>query len=314
MNGNIFSMGPSPSLLPDVQVTVGSQSTTTDASGYWEITNIPDGTHAVNFKDMSGVPIYETYKTGAKTDKAEEDAGTTTGLETMLWESADMPFVDDTIRSNGEIRKWKVKPKFRIYTVETKNSVPVDPSKITLVKDIIKNELTQFCSDTYNFTDTDIEEIATSRPAIPLANGYVEVFWDDNYGGGWNASYFNGNEITASGARAITSSTKSTWLQELTECMIGSGETLDLAYSDSCLYDPSSVTVYSDDDLKLSQAVYSTNAREAGNQDLGTVENHDVDPAGTIINKSINPLSSTYSTSKSATIDVNLESQTAEVF
>ena len=55
---------------------------------------------------------------------------------------------------------------------------------------------------------------------------------------------------------------------------------------------------------------YSNNARPAGNQDLGTTDNHDVNPTGTVYTKSV----STPTKATDSTIKVDLDSKTVEVF
>lgn len=286
IDGMVYEIGTgsSPFPLEGITVNVGSQSTTTNASGYWEITDLVDGTHSVMFKDSLGT--YETYKAGdLVADKNRETIGKNSNLEKRLFLQADRQFIKDTIRLDGETRKWKTKPKFRIYTVEDEYGGGVGQPKIDLVKGIIKTELSEFGSDTYDFTDLDIERVNTKVDSSgPVEEGYVYVFWDDSIVGGGNFSWENGNEITSSYARADTSRVKTTWLQELTECLIGTGETLDSNYINSSLHDPSIANDYSTDDIKLSEAMYHRFAkRAAGNKDLGTTDNHDVNPSGTVV-------------------------------
>jgi len=138
----------------------------------------------------------------------------------------------------------------------------------------------------FTFADSDITEVDTKPPGLP-ADGHITIYWNDSIASnGGNNAYYDGAEIVSAYWLSKRSAGKPVWLQEQVENMIGGGETLDHTYSDSCLFDdPTSATALSADDLKLAEAVYSDCARPMGNKDLGTADNHDVDPAGTIYNE-----------------------------
>jgi len=257
--------------LENIDVVVGSFSDATDSGGYWEIQNIPDGDHVVSVSDST--LNYDTFKPGffrvSKTSKLEQDC--------MLIPGIHRSFVNDTIRHNGEVRKWKSKPVFNVYRLEQQSGADVGDTKINEIKDIIKTELTQFANDSYDFSDSDINIIATKVPGQP-SDGEIYFYWDNSFGSGANASWFDGNEVKRSFAHFNTSNGKSVEISEMTCCLIGDGETTDAAYNDSIFYDLSTATSYSNHDLMLSELVYGDLQRVAGNKDYGTPDNHDRNP------------------------------------
>ena len=259
--------------LEDIDVTIGPFTDTTDSAGHWEIQDVPDGDYPAQIKDSTDT--YETFKPGffrvGKLEKLTQDA--------IIYKQADRDFINNTIRSHGliEIAKWITKPKFRIYTKELISSGDVAPATIAQIKNIIQSEYTQFANDSYDFTLADIEEVNT----IPVAGeipGYIKIYWDDSFGSGANFSWFNANEITGSYARFNTAAGESTQIQELIECLIGGGETTNINYNDSVLYDPSSAIVLSAEDQMLSELIYSQLQRPRGNRDYTTADNHDRNP------------------------------------
>src|SRR4030042_3297693 len=258
--------------LENILVHVGTRTDSTDSGGYWEINAVPDGDHTAMVEDTS--PNYDAFKPGffrvSKTSKLEQDC--------VLFEDKYLQFIDECIRDNGEVRKWKTKPMFRIFTKEAQGGLDVDVAKITAVKDVIKNECTQFANSSYDFTDTDIEEINTT-PTFGFDSGYVKIRFDNSVSYGINSSQFNGNEITGVYVGFNPSVSKNVHLQELTESLIGGGETHDNNYITSVLHDPGSgATSYSNHDLMLSELVYGNLQRAAGNADYGTPNNHDRNP------------------------------------
>jgi len=265
--GGFISDAETGNSIQSIDVTVGSNTASSDVIGKWSLNNVPDGDYQVMIKDPAST--YETFKPGffrvSKTSKLEQNAA--------LYRQADRGFVNDTIRSNGEVRKWKAKPKFRIYTKEVQGGGDVAPATVTAIKDAIKTELNQFNQDGFtDFADPDIEEVAT-LPTIGVDNGYIKVYWDNaNVGGGNNSEFSDGgsgNEIIGSYVTLNTATGKPVHLQELTECLIGGGETNVAAYSTSVLYDPVTAILYSNKDLMLSKLVYNKDLqRIAGNKDL----------------------------------------------
>ncbi|RLG12328.1 hypothetical protein DRN73_02785 [Candidatus Pacearchaeota archaeon] len=257
--------------LESIDVTVGSFTDTTDSGGHWEIQDVPDGDYSAKIKDPTRT--YQTFKPGffrvGKLEKLTQDA--------IIYEQIHRGFVDDTIRFNGRIVKWLTKPKFRIYRLEKQSGLDVGNVKINEIKDIIKTELTQFASDSYDFSDSDIEVIDSIAPGGEIP-GYIKIKFDNSFTPGYNGKWLNGDEVTGAIIGLNTSSGKNWQLQELTASLIGSGETSDANYSDSVLYGNSTNTFYSDDDLMLSKLMYSDLQRTAGNEDYGTPDNHDRNP------------------------------------
>ncbi|RLG12323.1 hypothetical protein DRN73_02760, partial [Candidatus Pacearchaeota archaeon] len=213
--------------LPDIDVTLTGVSTaTTDSGGYWEIQNVQDGDYPVIISDSTGT--YETFKPGffrvGKLEKLTQDA--------IIYKKEDRGFVDSVIRLNGQVRKWLQKPKFKIYRLEYVSGTDVGDAKIQEVKEIILNELNVYTSDTYNFTESDIEVI-NSQDLGGYLNGFIKISFDNTIGSGYNGCQFNGNEVISAFAAFNTASDKGLKMQEMTETLIGSGETTDSAYSDS---------------------------------------------------------------------------------
>lgn len=314
MNGIVNEMGSGASPIPlvNINVTVGSQSTTTDAGGYWEINNIPDGTHAVMFKDTNN--IYVTYKAGnAETNKSNEDAGKTTGLENRLLPEAYYNFLEATSRSSrsgGEINKFDPDATiiFDIYQLNAQGSVPVPNTNIELVEDMILNVLSG--RHGYNFTTSNIILHNTTPLIGQPADNHIKVYWNNEVLGGNNGVWPDGTRILSGSASANTSDGANVWLNEFLNLFTNG--------SDSNLYasgrnDPSSESLPTlADDIIDEFHIY----REAGNRSdyfiTLDLDDRDKEPVGTVMNKSFNPLSSTYS--KSATISVDVENQELDVF
>ena len=275
--GGFVSDAETGNTIQGIDVTVGSNTSASDVIGKWNLNNVPDGDYQVMIKDPAST--YETFKPGffrvSKTSKLEQNAA--------LYKQADRGFVNDTIRYNSEVRKWKAKPKAKIFLRYSDNT-PVPGANITAIENIVLNELNSFKQDGFTaFTASDIEKPDTA-PTVGYDAGYIKVRFDDSIGsGGLNSSQFTGNEVTGSYAAFHTTAGKPVHLQELTECLIGSGETSDASYSTSVLYDAGAgptATAYSTKDMILSKLVYNKDLqRIAGNKDEATDDNHDKNPA-----------------------------------
>lgn len=282
-----------------VSTTTGSTlSATTDSAGNFQLLDVPDDSYETTLKDMSLTPIYETYKPRiTEVNKTKTLQNKLTNLNAKLFLTADRGFINDVMRGTGVagqqsgrgLEKWQTyKPIWDVYTTEILNGTRVNQSLIDGVTNTIKAEMSQFTQDTYNFTDSDINVIE-SLPTLPTpqTDGHVIVYWDNSGAvSGGNFSWFNGNEVISAYSRFHTALGKPTWLQELGENLIGSGETNNLNYSNSIFYDPPTATSLSPKDLVVSEAIYnSTYQRLAGNKDYGTPDNHDKDPNGSVWNK-----------------------------
>lgn len=281
--------------LPGVTVFCGLDNQTTDSLGECTFQDKPDGEYDVIIKDLSGQ--YVTYKPGKlQVTKEREHHGKLDNLEMRLMPEEHYQFIDDCARSPVDnpdkdcIQKWGQKPKYKIYTKYYPADTPVEQEKINLVRDIILNRLSgKFYDSSGNimiFEESDIE----SKDEMPYAgqppNGEIKVYWRDDMSGGGNFTYFdNENRIIGATARGPPSFWEPTEMQELTENMIGSGETEDSNYSDSVLYSPSQPgnTNFSNNDNMWRD--FHKN-RPIGNRDLkdGNPENRDVNPSGTYIN------------------------------
>ena len=260
-------------------------TTWTDANGNWQLQDLPDHEYDVMIKDdntgseNSGIR-YETYCPRpflVSKQKALEGKLT---KNCRLFKQSDRQFINDVGRLNGDMRKWLQKPKFRIYLREYLSGNPVDSADITGVKDVIKTNLSQFCQGSFTFTDADIEEVDSTYAGEQ--DGYITVYWNDSTSQGHNISYFNGKEIIRSNSCFNTSVGKNVWLQELSENMIGTGETADTTYINSAFYATSSNTSYSQEDLIIGQSHYYTFngedlSRPAGNEDSFFSDAHDWD-------------------------------------
>ncbi|MBD3247522.1 hypothetical protein GF378_02785 [Candidatus Pacearchaeota archaeon] len=264
--------------------------TQTDSSGNWTQVDLPDEEYNVMIKDENtgsenGGIRYETYaprpflvnKTKAAENKLEKNC--------RMFKVADRDFINDVGRNKGEVRKWKSKPKFKIYLRETVSGQRIDDlnaSALAGVRDCIKTELSQFCQGSYTFTDADIEEVDSTFAGEE--DGYVTVYWNDSITYGDNYHNIDSNYgIINANSRFNPNTDKITWLQELSENMIGGGETNDTTnYSDSAFCDPASATSYSQEDLVIGESHYLTISgkdlsRPAGNTDTGSEGYNDYD-------------------------------------
>ncbi len=262
-------------------------TTWTNSNGNWQVEDMPDGTYDTMIKDDNTTPVYDTYipgsfivnKTKADESKLEKNC--------KLLKIEHREFLNDCMRYNGELRRWKNKPLFNIYTIDEYSGTQVDSAKIDEIKDVIINDMSTFCQDTYDFTESDIELINEEQPG-EYEIGYITIGFDDGTSAsGLNSSQFDSEDyITASSTSFHTTAERTAQLQELTENLIGSGETNDPAYLDSILYDmfePSdpepTATQFSDNDLAISKAVYNQEFQRAHeNACLGGEDWNDYDP------------------------------------
>jgi len=244
------------------------------------IENVLDGTYNITFKDENGV--YQTYKTGGLVvNNAEAQNGNLDGLERRLYEKVDQGFVNDVARGTGVpgklspngIEKWETyKPVWDIYTVEGIYEIPVDPTKIDMVKDLLKNEIAEFYQQP--ITDADINVINTKNQASQ--NGHVNIFWNADLPGGVNREYFNGSDVVSGYASCSLSQWKSTWIQELFEVLIGGGESnIYPSISNDPSDYPVDYTILQPKDKLISNMVYGPHSREAGNKDFSSTKGSD---------------------------------------
>ena len=261
-------------------------TTWTDANGDWQLVDVPDGEYDVRINDDNtgseneGIR-YESYRPRPFLISKQKALEGKLTRNCRLFKKSDRQFINDVGRLNGDMRKWFQKPKFRIYLRESTTGNPVDPAIVQGVKDVIINELSQFCQGSFTFTAADIEEVDSVYAGEQ--DGYVTIHWDNSIGsGGDNLSYFNGKEIIRSNSRFYPLEGKNVWLQELSENMIGSGETNDTNYIDSVFYATSSNTSYSQEDLIIARSHYQRLngedlSRPAGNEDCFFTDAHDWD-------------------------------------
>ncbi len=279
--------------ISGAEVTLGSNTITTDGVGRCS-KKLPDGDYIAMVKDTSAT--CDTYKPGfvriSKTSKLEQKA--------KLFPVAHRPAINDTFRLNGENRKWDVKPKGKLF-LRYPNNTNVPAANITAAKNNFL-ELNTFKKDGFtNFTLADIEEV-DSAPTAGFENGYIKIAFDDSMAAeGGNTSQFSGNKITASYVFFKTSAGKPVHMAEYTASMLGGAETTRAGYETNVLYSPVTVTTYGTLDNIISEASYSLDedARPAGNKDLGSDDNHDVNPSTYQWNQT---LTSPASYSKTSTI------------
>ena len=176
-------------------------TTWTDANGDWQLVDVPDGEYDVMIKDDNigseneGIR-YETYcPRPFQISKQKALEGRLT-RNCRLFKKSDRQFINDVGRLNGDMRKWFQKPKFRIYLRESTTGNPVDPAIVQGVKDVIINELSQFCQGSFTFTSEDIEEVDSVYAGEQ--DGYVTIYWNNSTIQGNNLSHFNGKEIIRS--------------------------------------------------------------------------------------------------------------------
>lgn len=256
--------------ISGAQVTLGSNTVTTNGIGRCE-KKLPDGDYVAMVKDMSGT--CDTYKPGfvriSKTSKLEQEA--------RLFPAAHRDAVNDCLRLNGEVRKWKAKPKGKLF-LRYPNNTSVPAANITAAKDDFL-ELNTFKRNGFtNFTYSDIEEI-DSAPTAGFEPGYIKIRFDDSMAAeGGNSSQFSGNEITASYVFFKTSAGKPVHMAEYTASMLGGAETTRSGYENNVLYSPVTATAYGTLDNMVSEASYSLDKdpRPAGNKNLGSADEYDV--------------------------------------
>jgi len=274
-------------------------SATTNQFGDWQIPNVLDGDYETMIKDINNPAVYETYKPRIlRVNKTKNLEGKLNNRDAKLFLIADRNFINDAGRldplltSENVMRKWCPdalcsKPIWDIYIREWNSQNPVDISKVNMVKDAIKNEISQFANDSYNFTDADINVIDSIPFAGQPADGHIKVKWDSNIAGGHNHEYLDGNKVISGFIGCNTYQGKSTWLQELAESLIGSGESNDYP---SIFNDPQDYPVdynfFQPKDLIISEMHFNPKyQRPAGNKDYNTDDNHDKDPDGTVWNE-----------------------------
>jgi len=263
-----------------VDLDSGGSQALTDSTGKATLYDIPDGEYPVVISDNTGTENnYLTFRAGKViVNKTKASEGKLSNLELKLIPaSLNSDFINEVIRYNGEIRKWETCPKFKIYTLEASTGNPVPADKITLVKDIIQNELYKFSP---LFTSPVIEEIAEIPPA-GFINGAIKVYWSNLISvQGVNSEEYNGNIITGAKAGCKTDQVKDVWMQELNETIIGGGES---NLESSIFNDPLTVSDYTSYDLILGK-IHSN--RPPGNKDYGNgqAHYHDVNPSDYVIN------------------------------
>ncbi len=283
--------------LSGMKVKVGSNSALTDIIGNATLTDILEGEYQVEVTDnTSSETDYFTHKAGKLiSNKTKKDDGKLdnlvlkvipTTLETGDTKEAVLEHIYHCIRTKydmfKDIKKWETCPTFRIYTLESSTGNPVAPAKITIVREIIENEIEKVDP---LFTNPTIEEVAEIAPA-GFFDDIIKVYWSNNIGGGANNQEFDGDIIIRAYAKANTGWGRDIWMQELTECVIGGGEPLHqhqnpLFDYTTILDDPLVVSDYTNSDLKLWKIHQN---RPKGNKDLENFNEHDVNPSTYNIN------------------------------
>ncbi len=277
--------------LAGMKVDLGSHTDTTDSNGIAEFFEVVEGLYPVEVRDgTSNENDYFTYKAGQyECRKGNELENTVLKVIPTTLESGDnkqkvLDHIKNCIRTPSnedfDIKKWETCPEFRIYLREFSTGNPIDPAKIAIVREIIENEIEKVDP---LFTNPIITEIDTTRPIGPLKDNYFDEIWDNSIPWfGFNINKFDGNTILGAYAGCKTDQQRSTWMQELTECVIGSGESnlypsVLNDFNDPLLIPENFTTV----DLKLWKIHQN---RPAGNKDLGGADNHDVNPTTYTIN------------------------------
>lgn len=268
--------------IPGAQVTLGSDTITTDGVGRCE-KKLPDGDYTAMVKDMTGT--CDTYKPGfvriSKTSKLEQEA--------RLFPVAHRDAINDTFRRHGAgSAKYVNKPKLRIHRFEEQSGNDVGDATINAIKDTFKTDLSGLCQNAYSFTDSDIEVVASKVTGQP-PDGYIFVYWDNSIPFGGNSSWLDvdNKTILRSYCRFNTTVGKNVHLQEMGACFFGSTasnqvETTDINYEDKTAFYASSANLsYKSLDNLIGEATYSLDKdpRPAGNKDLGSDDNHDVNPS-----------------------------------
>jgi len=290
--------------LSNTQITlVASDNTTytatTDQFGNWSIPLVLDKDYETTIKDLNG--IHDTYKPRIlRSSKTKNLEGKLTNRDVKLFNIANRDYINDVGRIDplvgADIMKaWCpdtncTPPIWDIYTTEVKNSTAVSQTLIDGVKNTLKNKVSQFYQQT--IIDADINVIPSLPPFDKLppngqpTNGHVYIYWDNNVGA-VNREWSNGNKITSGYVIYFTSSGEPVILQELSEVLIGSGETQDANHNNSIFYDgPPTATVYSSEDLIVSDMHFNpTDKRAIGNRDWRVTDRRDEDPDGTIWNQ-----------------------------
>ncbi|HJX51020.1 MAG TPA: putative Ig domain-containing protein [Candidatus Nanoarchaeia archaeon] len=279
--------------LDNIQVTfdggVNGVYTAISSTGMWAIQKIPIGEYNVTVKDLNG--IYETYKPG-KAEIFKSMQGTFREyVECKLLQREHRSFLEETLRANGEVRRFEQKPGIRIYTKVIETGEDIDVMSLDSLVYKIGDFDSIFFRQEFN-EPGDIEYIPEILPASQPEEGYIYFGFTTSSTTGTIQSYFNGNTIVSSSAElpypvysAVDNSC--TYAQKVVQSFAGGGETSDSTYSDSIFYNPpSNLSLNEVDEYEVSSAMYSPSfKRPLGNQSLGTPDNYDVNPDETIFNE-----------------------------
>lgn len=254
--------------LGDIYSWTGSDGKTT-------ILGVPEGQHPIIFKDDNASPLYETYKAGlinVTSNNLEKTA--------LMIPISRTPLIDDILRQKGYTAKWEVFPDNNIYAQDSASAEMVNPAIPEAIKNKMINHLT---NDTHTFTDSNIDIIdyAYSLPdngQFFIGFDMVQPF-DMDYG----VHPDNGCVKMLLRFPYPSEPTDAEQLHYLMRGMIGGGYTSDPSYSHMVFYNdgstPLSVTAPTPDDDFLIRVLYnSIDPRPNGNKDLGTEDNHDVNP------------------------------------
>ncbi len=246
--------------------------TYSNTDGDWNFEGLPQDDYKISFKGL--LQGYMNHEAGKLIVDAQKEAqGKLSNLEVKLFPSSIEDFLKCTVWDNGgaacngqvPVNKWAQKPEFKIYTLEYQSGLPIDPNKVNLVKNVIKNQLNEFVQGEYTFTDADIEEIATIAPMGQIP-GKIKIYWDENTSHGRNSCSTTGNEIDSCYTKFNPSVGENVLLQEMSEAMVEGAETLDSTYSDSVFYGDSLNTQYSEEDEMFAAATYGIFSRPIGNE------------------------------------------------
>lgn len=280
----------------------------TGAGGNWQIANLPDGDYDTTIEDDNAVPVYDKYNPQIFQSMKSKEVGGEIVKNARLSKKGIHDFLNDTERYNGDLRKWNVKPKLRIFTKDEYDGNIADGSRMTGLTARItdSDKLSGFFQDTYNLTSGDIEVIESTRAEYfngytqeeidVLEEGYITIRFDDYtiaQGDGGNICYFNADKSIQKAYIYLNTSdignpTANADLQELTESVIGSGETNDPSHSDSILYDdgvPGGAETYSQADWETSQRHYNQEYQRQLRNTSDAPVWPDYDPTGSIWNK-----------------------------
>jgi len=206
---------------------------------------------------------------------------------------ADRAFINETLRwddtgekSGPEICKYSAPPIFEIFLLEWSTNNPVDsftPNTISDYRNTINTDISSvLCNFINNPTFVETNTIGTPG----YNNDFIKNAWDNTNPGGWNSKQYNSTNIIAGycsyDTSAAPSGGKRLWLHELFQALCASG---DSDIYPSVNNNNNTYTSFQPKDYMLGRIIYPPEyGRKAGNKNLGTDDNQDIDPDGSIWN------------------------------